>query len=181
MFDYQKIFDEYCRENGLALHLCFEMPEGFEGADGMFDPDSRTVYINTVFPEGTPDYVRAFFLFHELRHAAQYLCPERFSDLIRRSLGYVIQYDGTCYKLVNGEYMECKLEGGEEVFTDLYMGQPHEMDANRFAYEQVKKLYGDSEKMRQLYEERKPGKEIGDEVYGEVYFEIDERIEEAGK
>ena len=63
MVDYQAIFDEYCRENGLALHMCFEMPEGFEGADGMFDPDSRTVYINTDFPEGTPDFVRAFFLF----------------------------------------------------------------------------------------------------------------------
>ena len=175
MFEYRKIFDEYCRENGLALRLRFEMPEGFEGADGMFDPDSRTVYINADFPEGTPDYVRAFFLFHELRHAAQYLCPERFSDLIRRSLGYVIQYDGTCYKLVNGEYMECKLEGGEEVFTDLYMGQPHEMDANRFAYEQVKKLYGDSEKMRQLYEERKPKEAIADSVYEEVYARIDEK------
>ena len=28
MFDYQKIFDEYCRENGLALRLCVEIPEG---------------------------------------------------------------------------------------------------------------------------------------------------------
>ena len=175
MFDYQEIFDEYCRENGLALHLCFEMPEGFEGADGMFDHDSQTVYINTGFPEGTPDFVRAFFLFHELRHAAQYLCPERFSELIRRSLGYVIQYDGTCYKLVNGEYIECKLEGGEEAFTDLYMGQPHEMDANRFAYEQVKKLYGDSEKLREMYEERKPKEAIAEEKYVEVYGMIDEK------
>lgn len=175
MFDYQEIFDEYCRENGLALHMCFEMPEGFEGADGMFDPDSRTVYINTDFPEGTPDFVRAFFLFHELRHAAQYLCPERFSELIRRSLGYVIQYDGTCYKLVNGEYIEFKLEGGEEVFTDLYMGQPHEMDANRFAYEQVKKLYGDSETLREMYEERKPKEAIAEEKYVEVYGMIDEK------
>ena len=175
MVDYQEIFDEYCRENGLALHLCFEMPEGFEGADGMFDPDSRTVYINTDFPEGTPDFVRAFFLFHELRHASQYLCPERFSELIRRSLGYVIQYDGTCYKRVNGEYIECKLEGGEEAFTDLYMGQPHEMDANRFAYEQVKKLYGDSEKLREMYEERKPKEAIAEEKYVEVYGMIDEK------
>ena len=175
MVDYQAIFDEYCRENGLALHMCFEMPEGFEGADGMFDPDSRTVYINTDFPEGTPDFVRAFFLFHELRHAAQYLCPARFSELIRRSLGYVIQYDGTCYKLVNGEYIECKLEGGEEAFTDLYMGQPHEMDANRFAYEQVKKLYGDSEKLREMYEERKPKEAIAEEKYVEVYGMIDEK------
>ena len=175
MFDYQEIFDEYCRENGLALHMCFEMPEGFEGADGMFDPDSRTVYINTDFPEGTPDFVRAYFLFHELRHAAQYLCPERFSELIRRSLGYVIQYDGTCYKLVNVEYIECKLEGGEEAFTDLYMGQPHEMDANRFAYEQVKKLYGDSEKLREMYEERKPKEAIAEEKYVEVYGMIDEK------
>ena len=175
MFDYQEIFDEYCRENGLALHLCFEMPEGFEGADGMFDPDSRTVYINTDFPEGTPDFVRAFFLFHELRHAAQYLCPERFSELIRRSIGYVIQYDGTCYKLVNGDYAACELEGGEERFTELYMGQPHEMDANRFAYEQVKKLYGDSEKLREMYEERKPKEAIAEEKYVEVYGMIDEK------
>ena len=175
MFEYRKIFDEYCRENGLALRLRFEMPEGFEGADGMFDPDNRTVYINTDFPEGTPDFVRAFFLFHELRHAAQYLCPERFNELIRRSLGYVIQYDGTCYKLVNGEYIECKLEGGEEVFTDLYMGQPHEMDANKFAYEQVKKLYGDSETLRQIYEYRMPKEAIAEEKYVEVYGMIDEK------
>ena len=175
MFDYQKVFDGYCRENGLDLRLCTEMPEGFEGADGMFDPDSRTVYINTDFPEGTPDFIRAFFLFHELRHAAQYLCPERFSELIRRSLGYVIQYDGTCYKLVNGEYIECRLEGGEEVFTNLYAGQPHEVDANRFAYEQVQKLYGDSEKLREMYEERKPKEAIAEEKYVEVYGMIDEK------
>ena len=31
MFDYQKVFDGYCRENGLDLRLSTEMPEGFEG------------------------------------------------------------------------------------------------------------------------------------------------------
>lgn len=178
MVDYQKIFDAYCRDKGLALKLSFEMPEGFEGADGMFDPDSRTVYINTDFPERTPDAVRAFFLLHELRHAAQYLRPEQFSDMIRKSLGYVIQYDGTCYKLVNGEYLECCLEGGEERFTNLYAGQPHEKDANTYAYEAARKLYGDSEALRQLYESRMPKHPVTDETYAEVYAAIDEKTAE---
>ena len=36
--------------------------------------------------------------------------PERFDGLIFRSRLYVIQYDVTCYKLVDGEWKECKLD-----------------------------------------------------------------------
>ena len=49
------------------------------------------------------------------------------------------------------------------------------MDANRFAYEQVQKLYGDSEKLKELVESRMPKEAIKDEVYGEVYARIDEK------
>ena len=40
---------------------------------------------------------------------------------------------------------------------------------------QVKKLYGDSEKLREMYEERKPKETIAEEKYVEVYGMIDEK------
>ncbi len=96
MFDYKKYFDSYCNETGLELSLCFDMPEGYETANGTYDDGTKTVYINAKLLEAAPDYEKAFYLFHELRHAAQYLKPEQFPELIRRSLQYMIQYDGTC-------------------------------------------------------------------------------------
>ena len=90
MFDYQRYFDTCCKENGLELNLCFDMPEGYENANGMFDDGQRTVYINRKGLEDRPDFEKAFYLFHELRHAAQYLFPDRFPELIRKSLQYVI-------------------------------------------------------------------------------------------
>lgn len=124
------------------------MPSDYETACGTFDPASKTVFINAEHLNAKPDYEKAFFLFHELRHASQYLCPEHFGSEIHRSLQYVIGYDGTCYKLVNGHYISCKLDGNEDYFTNLYLGQPHEVDANTFAYKQVKQLYGDSKELK---------------------------------
>ena len=105
------------------------------------------LFINAEILSEAPDYEKAFYLFHELRHASQYLCPEQFGEEIIKSLPYTIMYDGTCYKLIDGEYLECKLDGGEDIFTDLYLGQPYEVDANISAYEQVKKIYGDSDEL----------------------------------
>ena len=121
MFDYQKLFAPYCREHALPLHLSAVMPVGYQNANGTFDVSSKTVFINAVRLNDTPNHEKAFFLFHELRHASQYLCPSLFSDTIRRSLQYIIQYDGTCYKQVNGSYRKCKLDGSEEYFTNLYL------------------------------------------------------------
>lgn len=176
MFDYRKCFDEYCMDENLDLKLSFDMPPGYEEANGTFDPASRTVYIHAERLCEAPDYEKAFFMFHELRHASQYLRPERFSEEIRRSLAYVIMYDGTCYKLVDGEYLECKLDGGEEVFTALYLGQPYEADANQFAYEQVRKAYGDSEGLRELYRFCRPCHPVTPEQYDSVFSMIDEKI-----
>ena len=110
MTGYKKYFDAYCREHGLNLYLSFEMPAGYETAKGTFDASSRTVFINAEGLDKEPEYERMFYLFHELRHASQYLEPERFNETINRSVQYIIMFDGTCYKLVENHYLKCKLE-----------------------------------------------------------------------
>ena len=88
----------------------------------------------------------------------------------------MIQYDGTCYKLAGGQYLECRLEGSEEYFTGLYLGQPYEADANCSAYEQVRKLYGDPDGLEELYAFWMPGHPVPDETYEEIYRLIDEKV-----
>ena len=151
MTGYKKYFDAYCREQGLNLYLSFEMPAGYKTAKGTFDASSRTVFINAEGLDKEPEYERMFYLFHELRHASQYLEPERFNETINRSIQYIIMFDGTCYKLVKNHYLKCKLEGGEGYFTSLYLGQPHEVDANTFAYEQTRKICGDSAGLKEPF------------------------------
>lgn len=177
MFNYKKYFEEYCKDNNLELKLSFDMPKGYASANGTFDSETKTVFINANLLESVPDDEKAFYLFHELRHASQYLCPNRFSDLINSSRRYTIMYDGTCYKLINGEWKECKLEGTEEYFTNMYLGQPYEKDANTFAYEQVKSLFGNTSELQELYNFWLPKKPVSDEMYQALYKLIDEKTE----
>ena len=151
MIDYEKIFMDYCAENGLAISLSYDMPAGYENANGMFDPAVNTLFINKDFLKDLPDYEQMFYLFHELRHALQYLCSERFDARILKSRQYVIMYDGHCYKLVQEEWKECVLEGSTEYFSALYFGQPYEADANEFAYEKVKSICGESVALDDLH------------------------------
>ena len=177
MFDYERYFNQYRIDHNLDLVLSFKMPAGYETANGTFDAVSKTVFINAEYLKKAPDHEKAFYLFHELRHSSQYLCPERFSRAINRSIQYIIMYDGTCYKIVNGKCCECKLEGGEGVFKNIYLGQPHEVDANLYAYEQVKTICGDSDDLRNLYEFWIPRQPVPDDVYDSVYALIDEKIQ----
>ena len=176
MFDYKLHFEKYCAENNLKLQLSFDMPPGYETANGTFDFEAKTIYINAEYLCEAPDYEQAFYFYHELRHAVQHLSPEKSSDAIIRSLPYTIMFDGTCFKLKDGKYLECKLDGGEEVFTDVYLGQPYEVDANNYAYEQAKKIFGDSEELRKLYDFWLPKKPVPDEA-SEIYYDlIDEKV-----
>ena len=180
MFDYQSHFNTYCNTEGLDIHLSFCMPSGYENANGTFDVATRTVFINKAILSNSPDYEKLFFLLHELRHAAQYLAPNKFDAAISKSLQYVIMFDGTCYKLIDGVYHVCKLDGGEDYFVNLYLGQPYEVDANTFAYECTKNIYGNSEPLKKLYEFWIPQQPIPNEIYDTVYALIDEKIK-AGK
>ena len=177
MFDYESHFNKYCKDHNLDLVLSFNMPEGYENANGNFDVEKKAVFINADWLKDVPDYEKAFYLFHELRHTSQYLCPEEFSRAIRLSLQYVIMYDGTCYKIISGKYYECKLEGGEEYFADIYLGQPYEVDANTYAYEKVREIYGDSEELRKLYEFWSPSQPMPDDLYPSIYTQIDKEID----
>lgn len=176
MFDYQSHFDAYCNNEGLDIHLSFDMPSGYESANGTFDVATKTVFINETILRNSPDYEKLFFLFHELRHATQYLAPNKFDIAISKSLQYVIMFDGTCYKLIGGAYHRCKLDGTEDYFINLYLGQPHEVDANTFAYEHIKSIYGYSESLKKLYEFWTPDKPIPNEVYYSVFKQIDEKL-----
>lgn len=175
MFDYKKHFEAYCNNEGLNLHLSLDMPSGYEDANGTFDVTTQTVFINAKNLQKAPDYEKLFYLFHELRHSAQYLVPSKFDKIIGRSIQYVIMYDGTCYKLISGAYYSCKLDGEEAFFVNLYLGQPHEVDANFFAYEQTKRIYGDSESLKRLYEFWIPRQPIPNETYDYVFALIDEK------
>ncbi len=176
MFDYKKYFDGYCQEHQLILHLSFEMPSGYEAANGTFDVVNKTVFINANLLDNSPDCKKAFFLFHELRHASQYLSPNQFSNTINRSIQYIIMYDGTCYKLVNGDYLKCRLTGDETYLTNLYLGQPHEVDANRFAYEQTRKIYGDSAELQELFHFWMPRQAVPEEAYDAVFSLVDSLV-----
>lgn len=173
--EYKKHFDAYCREHGLRLHLLFDMPAGYEMAKGTFDVSSKTIFINAKGLEKEPVCIKLFYLFHELRHASQYLEPERFNETIHRSIQYVIMFDGTCYKLVDNHYLKCKLEGSEGYFTSLYLGQPHEVDANTFAYEQTRKLCGDSAGLKELFDFWMPRQAILKGTYDRIFSLIDEK------
>lgn len=175
MIDYELFFKDYCVENGLAISLSYDMPAGYESAYGTFDSVVNTLFINKGLLKERPDYEQMFYLFHELRHASQYLCPEHFDALILKSCQYVIMYDGRCYKLVQNEWKECVLEGSTEYFSALYLGQPYEADANEFAYEKVKRILGASAELDDFHSFWTPKMPIADSEYEKLYSEIDEK------
>ena len=56
MFDYQSHFDAYCNTEELDIHLSFDMPLGYENANGTFDVATKTVFINKTILRDSPDY-----------------------------------------------------------------------------------------------------------------------------
>ncbi|MBF1100298.1 MAG: hypothetical protein HXL49_09035 [Solobacterium sp.] len=178
MLQYKEHFEKYCKENGLSLSLSFTMPDGYETAFGTFDSNSLTVFINKNLLNDREEFGQAFYLFHELRHALQYINPKSFNNIINESLSYIIMYDGTCYKKVGDKYYKYKINGDEEFLKNLYISQPYEMDANEFAYKKVCEVMGFSKELEQLYHRWIPKSRISNETYRLIYKEIDKSIKE---
>ena len=171
-----EIFNDFCKENKLDIVLSTIMPKGYEYANGTFDVTKKTLFYNVKYLKPLPEYERIFYLFHELRHADQYLNPQKYSDEIIKSSYYSIMFDGTCSKLINGEWKDCKLEGEEEYFINLYLSQPYEVDANSYAYQKTKELFGPSKELNGLFTFWSPKKDISFVDFHKFYEEIDKMI-----
>ncbi len=147
----EEIVSAFCRENGISVKVSHDMPMGYENACGTYDVTLNTLFLNMELLKNAPKYEVLFYLFHELRHAMQYLCPSLFGEQIQESRFYVVLYNGICYKLVENEWKECTLEGSEEYFTLAYLSLPYELDANAFGYEKAKEICGDTIELQELY------------------------------
>ena len=169
----ETLVSEFCAENQLSVQLSFEMPAGYETAFGTYDVTVNTLFFNREMLKDALEYEVLFYLYHELRHAAQYLHPEMFDAQIQESRVYVILYNGTCYKLVGNVWQECALEGDECYYTNAYLSLPYEVDANDFAYEQVKAICSDSPELRELYNAWIPEKRWTYEALKALFCQID--------
>lgn len=129
MHDIERLISEFCEEHALEVRVSYRMPEGYESAFGTYDVTVNTLYINLDLLKSAPQWEVLYYVYHELRHAMQYLKPERFDETIQESGLYVVLYNGTCFKLVDHDWKECVLESKEDDFTAAYLSLPDEMDA----------------------------------------------------
>ena len=172
----ETLVSEFCAENQLSVQLSYKMPAGYETAFGTYDVTVNTLFFNREMLKDAPEYEVLFYLYHELRHAVQYLHPEMFDAQIQESRVYVVLYNGMCYKLVDDDWQECALEGDESYFTNAYLSFPYEVDANAFAYEKVKSLCGDLPELLELYSAWMPGERWTYEQLKGLFRLIDEAL-----
>ncbi len=172
----ERMVEVFCRENSIAVNLSHDMPVGYETAYGTYDVTINTLFLNTGILQEAPEYEVLFYLFHELRHAVQYLRPELFDSQIQESRFYVVLYNGVCFKLEGNVWQEVALEGAEDYFTSAYLSLPYELDANAFAYERAKTICVNSNQLQELYRFWMPKEKID---YGELkmlFFRIDQSL-----
>lgn len=176
MRDIKRLVSDLCTKNALKVRLSYHMPEGYKTAFGTYDVTANTLYINRDLLKSAPQWEVLYYMYHELRHAMQYLKPERFDETIQESRFYVVLYKDTCFKLVDCDWKECVLEGEEKYFTAAYLSLPYEVDANTFAYEQFKTLCGDSQELLRLYRGWMPEKLWDYEEYNTLFQRIDAKV-----
>ncbi len=176
MRNIEEIIAAFCKENSISVILSHDMPAGYESAYGTYDVTLNTMFLNTAILQDAPEYEVLFYLFHEVRHAVQYLHPELFDPQIQESRFYVVLYNGICYKLVSNTWQEVALEGSEEYFTHAYMSLPYELDANAFAYEKAKEICGDTAQLRELYAFWVPTAQIQYPELGTLFRQIDAEV-----
>lgn len=128
---------------GMETELFFDMPEGFEAANGLTDPDTGNISVNEALFGGHDAFLPLFIFLHELRHGIQQARTELFSKEIAMNCAHIIQFDGTGYSIRGKDVITVKMEGTREFYTELYLGSPVEMDANRFAYEMLRPVCDD--------------------------------------
>ena len=77
-------FNNFIKDKGLNINLSFDMPSGYENAFGTFDIVDLTLYLN--INKNCSKVRKLFTLFHELRHAEQYLNTNFVLDQFHKTL-----------------------------------------------------------------------------------------------
>ena len=67
--EWSTLVESICAERGLSVVLSCDMPQGYETANGTFDPVAKTLFLNPAVLQSAPEYEAMFYLVHELRHA----------------------------------------------------------------------------------------------------------------
>lgn len=141
---FEILVEEY-ELNDYLKALLFIPKKGFETAFANYDKEEKVIFLN-------PEYigVNSLFiiwnLFHEIRHAIQYKNQDLISqgyipmDDFYRSFRYYFTYDGTTYLFNNDEEFQYKIKQDEDFCIELYLRNPMEMDANKFAYKEMENI-----------------------------------------
>lgn len=145
----QHVFQLAKEELELNINLCYTMPEGFQQAYGVTNPVTGDIHVNEALWDPSNPVEPLFYFLHELRHAIQAAHSDWFSRAIQLNARYILQFDGTAYKIEQHEILEVKLPGEQAYFTELYLASPAEVDANAFAYRCLSGVGG--EKLERLY------------------------------
>ena len=173
-FDIEKLFYSFVEENHLDIQLSYAMPLGYEDAFGTFDITVKTLFLNRELLKNRPGFEVLFYFYHELRHAVQYIYPEKFSKPVRDSINYVILFNGQCFKLVEGEWKSCQLVGEEKHFTLVYENLPYELGANLYACDTVKALFPEYKSdVESLCNSWLPQESISEEELASIFHQID--------
>ena len=170
----EMFFKNYIELKNLDIKLSFIPPTRYETAFGTFDVCKKTLFLNFEYFKNKNDYEIFYHLFHELRHAEQYIYSQKFSKKIRESIIYVIMYDGNCYKLVDGTWKQCLLTNNID-YKMFYMNLPYELEANKFAYKQTIKMFKKNE-VKQLYKKFLPSNKIKFKKLKVLFGLIDENL-----
>lgn len=172
----QEYIRKFCCEQQIDIITSTLMPQGYEDAFGTYDFLKNTLYLNIDLLSCVSDTETLFYLYHELRHALQYQKPHLFSEQLQKSLYYVILYNGICFKLTDKQWLECKLSGDEAYFSQAYLSLPYEIDANIFAYQEVKKITGDSCELNNLHRFWIPSSPLPYSELEDIFIRIDQAV-----
>ena len=148
----KELIKNFLKKNDLNIAISYEMPKGYESAYGTYDFFKNTLFVNEE-KISQNKALAVFTFFHELHHAMQFNKPEEFSNEINEFLGYVILYDGTCYKVKNSEWKSCKLKGSPAFYKRAYLSLPYEIDANEYALKKSLEVLNkeDSDRLMKFY------------------------------
>ena len=62
--EWRTLVESICAERGLSVVLSWDMPQGYETANGTFDPVAKTLFLNPAVLQSAPEYEAMFYLVH---------------------------------------------------------------------------------------------------------------------